>query len=103
MTVSAGPGQTSPMSDLAHVRSASVCPPGAQLPGGGRHTCRAGSRHAPPRRRGGPPPPEPPSAPPARAPPHRQRAGAAPAAIHGRLIAALGGEVTPERLLALPD
>src|ERR1035437_9156285 len=33
----------------------------------------------------------------------QQLAGAAAAAIHGRLIAALGGEVTPERLLALPD
>jgi len=34
---------------------------------------------------------------------YQQLAGAAAAAIHGRLIAALGGEVTPERLLALPD
>ena len=33
---------------------------------------------------------------------YQQLAGAAAAAIHGRLIAALGGEVTPERLLALP-
>ena len=32
-----------------------------------------------------------------------QLAGAAARAIHGRLIAALDGEVTPERLLALPD
>ncbi len=34
---------------------------------------------------------------------YQQLAGAAAAAIHGRLIAALDGEVTPERLLALPD
>jgi 3-methyladenine DNA glycosylase/8-oxoguanine DNA glycosylase len=33
---------------------------------------------------------------------YQQLAGAAAAAIHGRLITALGGEVTPERLLALP-
>jgi len=33
---------------------------------------------------------------------YQQLAGAAAAAIHGRLIAALGGEVTPERLLSLP-
>src|SRR5450755_1826597 len=33
---------------------------------------------------------------------YQQLAGAAASAIHGRLIAALGGEVTPERLLALP-
>jgi DNA-3-methyladenine glycosylase II len=33
---------------------------------------------------------------------YQQLAGAAAAAIHGRLIAALEGEVTPERLLALP-
>ena len=33
---------------------------------------------------------------------YRQLAGAAAAAIHGRLIAALGGEVTPKRLLSLP-
>jgi DNA-3-methyladenine glycosylase II len=32
---------------------------------------------------------------------YQQLAGAAAAAIHGRLIAALGGEVTPERLLTL--
>jgi DNA-3-methyladenine glycosylase II len=32
----------------------------------------------------------------------QQLAGAAATAIHGRLIAALGGEVTPERLLSLP-
>jgi DNA-3-methyladenine glycosylase II len=34
---------------------------------------------------------------------YQQLAGAAAAAIHGRLIAALGGEVTPGRLLALPE
>ena len=34
---------------------------------------------------------------------YQQLAGAAAAAIHGRLIAALGGEVTPQRLLSLPD
>jgi DNA-3-methyladenine glycosylase II len=34
---------------------------------------------------------------------YQQLAGAAAAAIHGRLIAALGGQVTPERLLSLPD
>jgi DNA-3-methyladenine glycosylase II len=34
---------------------------------------------------------------------YQQLAGAAAAAIHGRLIAALGGEVQPEALLALPD
>ena len=34
---------------------------------------------------------------------YQQLAGAAAAAIHGRLIAALGGEVTPERLLSLPS
>ena len=32
---------------------------------------------------------------------YQQLAGAAAAAIHGRLIAALGGEVVPERLLSL--
>jgi DNA-3-methyladenine glycosylase II len=34
---------------------------------------------------------------------YQQLAGAAAAAIHGRLIAALGGQVIPERLLSLPD
>jgi len=34
---------------------------------------------------------------------YQQLAGAAAAAIHGRLITALGGQVTPERLLSLPD
>jgi DNA-3-methyladenine glycosylase II len=34
---------------------------------------------------------------------YQRLAGAAAAAIHGRLIAALGGQVTPERLLSLPD
>ncbi len=34
---------------------------------------------------------------------YQQLAGAAAAAIHGRLIAALDGELTPERLLSLPD
>jgi DNA-3-methyladenine glycosylase II len=34
---------------------------------------------------------------------YQQLAGAAAAAIHGRLVAALDGEVAPERLLALPD
>jgi len=34
---------------------------------------------------------------------YQQLAGAAAAAIHGRLIAALDGEVTPQRLLSLPD
>jgi len=34
---------------------------------------------------------------------YQQLAGAAARAIHGRLIAALDGEVTPERLLTLPD
>ena len=33
---------------------------------------------------------------------YQQLAGAAAAAIHGRLIAAMDGEATPERLLALP-
>jgi DNA-3-methyladenine glycosylase II len=33
---------------------------------------------------------------------YQQLAGAAATAIHGRLVAALGGEVTPERLLSLP-
>src|SRR5258708_32407807 len=33
---------------------------------------------------------------------YQQLAGAAASAIHGRLIAALGGEVTAERLLSLP-
>jgi DNA-3-methyladenine glycosylase II len=33
---------------------------------------------------------------------YQQLAGAAAAAIHGRLVAALGDEVTPERVLALP-
>jgi DNA-3-methyladenine glycosylase II len=33
---------------------------------------------------------------------YQQLAGAAASAIHGRLIAALGGEVTPERMLAIP-
>jgi DNA-3-methyladenine glycosylase II len=33
---------------------------------------------------------------------YQQLAGPAAAAIHGRLIAALGDEVTPERLLSLP-
>jgi DNA-3-methyladenine glycosylase II len=39
----------------------------------------------------------------ARAIVYQQLAGAAAAAIYGRLIAALDGEVTPERLLSLPD
>jgi DNA-3-methyladenine glycosylase II len=34
---------------------------------------------------------------------YQQLAGAAARAIHGRLIAAMDGEATPERLLALPD
>jgi DNA-3-methyladenine glycosylase II len=34
---------------------------------------------------------------------YQQLAGSAAAAIHGRLIAALGGEVEPGRLLALPE
>ena len=34
---------------------------------------------------------------------YQQLAGAAAAAIHGRLITALGNEVEPDRLLALPD
>src|SRR5215469_2347777 len=34
---------------------------------------------------------------------YQQLAGAAARAIHGRLLAALGGDVTAERLLALPD
>jgi DNA-3-methyladenine glycosylase II len=34
---------------------------------------------------------------------YQQLAGAAAAAIHGRLIAALDGEVTPERLMSLPS
>ncbi len=34
---------------------------------------------------------------------YQQLAGAAAAAIHGRLVAALADEVTPERLLALSD
>lgn len=33
---------------------------------------------------------------------YQQLAGAAAAAIHGRLISALGGEVVPDRLLSLP-
>ena len=33
---------------------------------------------------------------------YQQLAGAAASAIHGRLITAMGGEVTPERLLSLP-
>jgi DNA-3-methyladenine glycosylase II len=33
---------------------------------------------------------------------YQQLAGAAASAIHGRLIAAMGGEVTPARLLSLP-
>jgi DNA-3-methyladenine glycosylase II len=33
---------------------------------------------------------------------YQQLAGPAAAAIHGRLVAALGGEVTPKRLLSLP-
>jgi DNA-3-methyladenine glycosylase II len=33
---------------------------------------------------------------------HQQLAGAAAQAIHGRLVLALGGDVTPERLLATP-
>jgi DNA-3-methyladenine glycosylase II len=33
---------------------------------------------------------------------YQQLAGPAAAAIHGRLIAALGGEVTPQQLLSLP-
>jgi DNA-3-methyladenine glycosylase II len=33
---------------------------------------------------------------------YQQLAGAAAAAIHGRVVASLDGEVTPERLLALP-
>src|SRR5215475_6983657 len=34
---------------------------------------------------------------------YQQLAGPAARAIHGRLLTALGGEVTAERLLALPD
>jgi len=34
---------------------------------------------------------------------YQQLAGAAAAAIHGRLVSALGGEVSPEVLVALPD
>ena len=34
---------------------------------------------------------------------YQQLAGAAATAIHGRLIAAMDGEITPERLLSLPD
>lgn len=34
---------------------------------------------------------------------HQQLAGAAAQAIHGRLVGALDGEVTPERLLATPS
>jgi DNA-3-methyladenine glycosylase II len=34
---------------------------------------------------------------------YQQLAGPAARSIHGRLLDALGGEVTPERLLALPD
>src|SRR6266700_5932567 len=34
---------------------------------------------------------------------YQQLAGPAAAAIHGRLIAALGGEITPQRLMSLPD
>jgi DNA-3-methyladenine glycosylase II len=34
---------------------------------------------------------------------YQQLAGAAAAAIHGRLIASMDGEVTPERMLALSD
>ncbi|MGH3303478.1 MAG: DNA-3-methyladenine glycosylase family protein [Streptosporangiaceae bacterium] len=34
---------------------------------------------------------------------YQQLAGAAARAIHGRLIAALDGDIAPERLLALPD
>ena len=34
---------------------------------------------------------------------YQQLAGAAAAAIHGRLIAAMDGQADPERLLALPD
>src|SRR5215472_15326291 len=34
---------------------------------------------------------------------YQQLAGNAARAIHGRLIAALGGEVEPDRLLQLPD
>jgi DNA-3-methyladenine glycosylase II len=34
---------------------------------------------------------------------YQQLAGSAAAAIHGRLIAALGDEVTPKRLLSLPE
>jgi DNA-3-methyladenine glycosylase II len=34
---------------------------------------------------------------------YQQLAGAAAAAIHGRLVAALDGEVTAQRLLSLPD
>lgn len=34
---------------------------------------------------------------------YQQLAGAAAAAIHGRLASALGGDISPEALLALPD
>ncbi|HET9070900.1 MAG TPA: DNA-3-methyladenine glycosylase 2 family protein [Acidimicrobiales bacterium] len=34
---------------------------------------------------------------------YQQLAGAAAAAIHGRLVAAVGGQVEPERILDLPD
>jgi DNA-3-methyladenine glycosylase II len=47
--------------------------------------------------------PEPPFAVIVRAIVYQQLAGAAAAAIHGRLVAALGGDVQPEALVALSD
>jgi DNA-3-methyladenine glycosylase II len=47
--------------------------------------------------------PEPPFAAIVRAITYQQLAGAAAAAIHGRLVAALGGDVRPESLAALSD
>jgi DNA-3-methyladenine glycosylase II len=48
-------------------------------------------------------PSEPPFAALVRSVTHQQLAGPAARAIHGRLVAALAGEVTPERVLATPD
>ena len=106
--MSGRPVSSRPASAWASVRRACM-PAGAleQLAGGGRHPGRAGSGHAPARRRVRPgqvrQAAETHLGALVRAIVYQQLAGAAAAAIHGRLIAALDGEVTAERLLALPD
>jgi DNA-3-methyladenine glycosylase II len=99
------------MRDWAHVttaraRPAGSRPPGRHLAGRGRNPGRAGPGHAPAGCRGRAPHVRPPAethfAALVRSVLYQQLAGPAAAAIHGRLIAALNGQVIPERVLALP-